>query len=155
MFEIVEDVKIEMDNVLSIKGEFTQQDIPSVVKDIKKIISDSGASENGRMVTATYSVDSDGTMDMEILVPLDKEIVAPAGYEFKPIFRLRNAIKVVHRGDPALLQESADELMKHIENRGLMQITVGYSVLINSPANMQNLEDYCSEIYVGVCDNVL
>lgn len=52
-------------------------------------------------------------MDMEVLIPLNKEINVPSDYTFKPIFRLNNAVVVRHKGNPAMPQNSANELMKH------------------------------------------
>lgn len=155
MFEIIENVKLEMKNVLSFKGEITQQDMVYIMKEIEQVVSESGAQRNGNIVTATFDVCENGIMSVQILVPLDKKIVLPVGYEFKPIFRLNNAIKVVYKGNPSSLQESANELMNHIKNKGLMAITPGYNIITNNPKNKESFEDFCAEIYIGVCDNIL
>lgn len=158
MFEIIENVKLEMENVLSFKGEITQQEMVYVMKEIEQIITENSALKNGSIVTATFDVRKDGEnsiMAVEILIPLNKVINPPSGYTFKPVFRLNNAIKVIHQGNPSKLQESANELMKYIENRGLMAITPGYNITKNFPKSKENLEEFCAEIYVGVCNNIL
>lgn len=158
MFEIIENVKLEMNNVLSFKGEITQQEMVYVMKEIEQIIAENTAQKNGSIVTATFDVRKDmgqPVMAVEILIPLNKVINPPGGYTFKPVFRLNNAIKVIHQGNPAKLQESANELMKHIERKGLMAITPGYNITLNTPQSKENFEEFQAEIYVGVCDNIL
>lgn len=158
MFEIIENVKLEMDNVLSFRGKITQQEMVYIMEEIEQIISESGASKNGNIVTATFDVhtnDKKSIMDLQILVPLNTKIIVPSGYDMKPIFRLNNAIKMVYHGNPSNLQESADELMNYIKDKGLMAITPGYNVTINAPNSKDKLDEFCMEIYVGVCDNIL
>lgn len=158
MFKIIENVKLEMNNILSFKGKITQQEMVYVMKEIEQIVSENAAQRNGSIVTATFDVQKDGgqpIMAVEILIPLNKAIAPPNGYTFKPVFRLNNAIKVIHQGNPSKLQESANELMKYVENKGLMAITPGYNITKNTPQSKENLEEFCAEIYVGVCDNIL
>lgn len=158
MFEIVENVKLEMKNVLSFKGEVAQQDMSYIMQEIEKIVLENGAEKNGPIVTATFDVHKKGNhtiMAVQVLLPLSKAISVPNGYELKPIFRLNNAIKVIHKGNPEYLQESVDKLMQYIEEKGLMTITPGYNIALNVPNKQENFEEFCAEVYVGVCDNIL
>ncbi len=158
MFEIIENVKLEMDNVLSFKGEITQQEMVYVMKEIEQVIAESTAQKNGSIVTATFGMrKNDGQLvaNMEILVPLNKVINPPSGYTFKPVFRLNNAVKVRHYGNPSMLQESADELMKYIIDSNLTPITVGYNITVREPKNKGIFDDSVIDIYIGVCDNIL
>lgn len=94
-------------------------------------------------------------MDIEVLIPLDKRISVPSGYTFKPIFRLNNAVKIRHIGNPATLQNSANELMRYITDNELMPITAGYNVTVQELVNQTDIENLIVDMYVGVCDNKL
>ena len=158
MFEIIENVKLEMDNVLSFKGEITQQEMVQIIKEMEQIVSNNGAEKKGNIVTATFDVKKKGNqivMAVQVLVPLNKKINSPSGYVFKPVFRLNNAIKLRHYGNPSKLQENMNKLVKYIEEKGLMPITPGYNVTINEPSDKNNMEDLIVDIYIGVSDNIL
>ena len=117
---------------------------------------ENGIEKAGNIVTATYAVDtSSGIMDIEILVPMNKEILLPDGYLFKPIFKLVNAIKIRHEGNPAFLQKSADEMTEYIQENKLTPITVGYNVIVNEPKTPQDIDNMIVDIYVGVNPNIL
>ena len=94
-------------------------------------------------------------LDVEILIPLDKEISVSAPYMIKPVFRLRNAVKIRHKGNPALMQNTANELMEYIKNKGLMPITAGYNVTVQEPTSPTDVDSLIVDIYVGVSDNIL
>lgn len=103
---ITENCKLEMENVISFRGKVTQQQMSQIVKEMEQIISENSAEKKGSSATATFAVESNGSqsiMDIEILIPLNKEIRVPSDYKFKPIFRLNNAVKIRHQGNPAML----------------------------------------------------
>lgn len=107
-------------------------------------------------VSATFAIEQQGTvMDIEILYPLDKNINVAAPYKIKPIFRFNNAVKIRHQGNPALLQESGNQLMKYISDKNLMPITVGYKVTVNEAQSPLDIDSLVVDLYIGVCDNVL
>lgn len=158
MFEIIENVKLEMNNVLSFKGEVTKQEMIQIVKEMEQLVSENGAKRNGSIVTATFDIkkiENQIVMAIQILVPLDRKIEPPNGYVFKPIFRLNNAIKLRHYGDPSNLQENMNKLTEYIIEKGLMPITPGYNVTINELHDKNDVESLIVDIYVGVSDNIL
>jgi len=92
-----------MENVLSYRTKVTQQEFPKVIHRINEVIIQSGAKKWGHMTTVTYGVeDLNGhqIMDMKVLIPLDKEIDAPKGFEFSSAFKLPNALCIRHEGHP-------------------------------------------------------
>lgn len=155
---ITENCKFEMENVISFRGKVTQQQMSQVVKEMEQIISENSAEKNGYSVTATFSIENNGSqpiMDIEVLIPLNKEIRVPSDYKFKPIFRLNNAVKIRHQGNPAMLQNSANELMKYIADHKLTPITTGYNVTVQEPTNPNDIDSLIVDMYVGVSDNIL
>ena len=158
MHEIIENATLEMKNVLSYRTKATQQQLAQSSKEIEELLKNNGAKRNGSSVTATFAVDTTGAepmLDIEILIPIDKNISVPAPYTIKPLFRLKNAVKIRHYGNPALLQNTANELMEHIKDKGLMPITAGYNVTVQEPSSPTDIDSLIVDIYVGVCDNIL
>lgn len=157
MHEISEGNILELRNLISYRNKITQQQMAAIMNEMNEIISSNGAVKTGNPISTTFSVEnnlSQPMMDIEILIPLNKTIPVPSGYSFKPIFRLNNAVKVRHTGNPATLQQSADELMKYISEKKLMPITSGYNVNLNEESK-DDIENFSMDIYVGVCDNIL
>lgn len=158
MADIVENASLELKNVFSYRGKVTQQQLMIITKEMNDIITANNAKKTMPGVSATFGIISEGSeplMDMEIMFPLDKEIDVPDPYTFKPLFRLRNAVKIRHVGNPALIQESGNQLMKFIDENGLMPITAGYNVTIQEPQTPSNIDDLIIDLYIGVSDNIL
>lgn len=158
MNEIIENASLEMENVLSYRGKVTQQQMVQITKEMQSIIDSNNAHKTLPGVSATFAIDSTSSvpmMEVEIMYPLDKPITVSAPYVFKPVFRLRNAVKVRHIGNPTLMQNTANELMAYINNKGLMPITAGYNVTVQEPSTPTDIDSLIVEMYIGVSDNIL
>lgn len=158
MHEIIENAKLEMKNVLSYRTKATQQELVQVSKEIEELLKRSGTKRNGPSVSATFAVDTTGVepiLDIEILIPIDKTISVPTPYSIKPVFRLKNAVKIRHYGNLTLLQNTANELMAYIKGKCLVPITAGYNVTVQEPSTPTDVDSLIVDIYVGVSDNIL
>lgn len=158
MNEIIENTSLEMENVLSFRGKVTQQQMVQITKEMQNLIESNNAHKTLSGVSTTFAIDTSSgnpMMDIEIMYPLDKSITVSAPYVFKPVFRLRNAIKIRHIGNPALMQNTANELMAYIKNKGLMPITAGYNVTVQEPSSPTDMDSLIVDMYIGVSDNIL
>lgn len=158
MNEIIENVSLEMENVLSYRGKVTQQQMMQITKEMQRIIDSNNAHKTLSGVSATFAVDTTNPvsmMDVEIMCPLDKPIAVSAPYVLKPVFRLRNAVKIRHTGNPALMQNTANELMAYLKDNGLMPITASYNVTVQEPSTPTSFDNLIVDMYVGVNDNIL
>lgn len=158
MNEIIENASLEMENVLSFRGKVTQQQMVQITKEMQSLIESNNAHKTLSGVSATFAIDNSSAapmMDIEIMFPLDKSITVSSPYVLKPVFRLRNAVKIRHTGNPALMQNTANELMAYISSKGLMPITAGYNVTVKEPANPTDIDSLIIDMYVGVSDNIL
>lgn len=135
---ITEGNTLEMTNVLSYRGKASQQELAAVMNEMQQIIKTSGAEKNGPAVSATFAVADNSIMDIEIMIPLNKMISVSEKYKMKPVFRLSNAVKIRHEGNPSGLQNSGSELMRYISERQLMPVTAGYNVTVREPANQMD-----------------
>ena len=114
MIEIKANQEYKMENVFSIRKKMSQLEIQQTLSDIGNTIKEAGANKSGAVVTTTFAVEQAAAgpiLDMEILVPLDKEISIQEPYIFKPIFHLKYAVYARHEGNPQLLQNTLNQMM--------------------------------------------
>jgi hypothetical protein len=155
MSQILENQTLEMTNVLSRRGTFSQTELQVEMQKIGLLLKEKAVEKNGSVVTATFAIDVSGDMDIEILVPLNHAIFLPNGYTLKPNFKLTNAVKIRHAGNPVHLQKSAQDINAYIADNQLIPITVGYNVVVSEPKNPQDVENMIVDIYVGISPNIL
>ncbi len=141
---ITEGNTLEMTNVLLYKGKKTQQEIAALMNEMNEmneIIKNNGAEKVGPAVSATFAATDNSVMDIEVMVPLDRMISVPPKFKMKPVFKLTNAVKIRHEGNPAGLQNSGNALMKYISDNNLTPITAGYNVTVNEALNHINVDN--------------
>ena len=141
---------LEMENVLSLKGKLTQLELNTAMQKIGVLLIEKDVNKNGNIASTTISievVDGEQVMDIEILVPLDKEIDLPKEYTFKKKILITNALKISHIGDPSLMQNTVNKLNLYMLDNNLVPITSGYNVTIKEPASRADIEN----IHIKVC----
>ncbi len=147
-----------MENVLSLRKKMTQRQLDQEMEKIGEFLQSNGATQAGPIVTVTFSIETkneEPLLDMEILVPMDKELELSGDYVFKPLFKVTNAVYARHKGNPAKLQNTYNEMLSFIQENNLQQITVGYNVLINEPMPGLTLDDMIIDVYIGINPNIL
>jgi len=155
---IQEHQTLEMHNVLSYRAKMTQPEIAAKMQEVGVILNHSGAQQSGPVVTTTFSMEpgpSGPVLDFELLVPLDHEIQAPTGFTWKPRFLLTNALMAEHVGNPAGLEEAADELNAYMVSHHLTPISTGYNVTVRDAMTPEELDQVVIHIYVGISPNIL
>ena len=156
--EIKENMTLQMKNVLSYRGKMSQQDMMKKSQEIEQVMKEMGVVKAGPSATTTFSVEQGSSgpiMDIEILIPIDKEIKAPVEYTFKPEIRLVNALMITHIGNPAGLENTLNELNAYIQKHKLPPITTGYNVTTKEPKAREELDTMEIDIYVGISPNIL
>ncbi len=148
----------EMNNVISYRAKMTQQEMNDTMNRLGAFIKDSGLTKNGCVTTTTFSVENVSgaqLMDIEILCPVDKACSVPQGFTFKPKFRLTNAAKITHKGSPANMQNSVNELVGYLNQNKLTPITSLYNVTVNEPKSPADIDGTVVDMYIGVSNNIL
>ena len=156
--EIRENQTLELRKVLSYRAKMTQQELALKSQEIERLLQECGAKRTAPPITATFAVEQSAqgpVMDIELLLPLDREIAPPEGYAWKPRFLLTNAVVARHVGSPATMQQSANAINAYILEHHLTPITTGYNVTVKEAKTPQELDDMVVDIYVGVSPNVL
>lgn len=154
MYEISEGNMLELCNVVSYRSTISRKDFDKEISDMFQFVSENNANCIGSPVTSTRSVD-DSLMDVEILMPIDRNLDLSGKYIFKPIIKIYDAVKIRHCGKPENLENTADELIRYINERNLTPITPGYNVTVNIPSDFSDANDLIMDMYVGVSDNLL
>ena len=148
----------EMKNVISYRAKMTQQEVNDVMNRMGTFIQENGLNKSGCVTTTTFTVENTGgtqLMDIEILCPVDKACDVPQGFTFKHEFRLSNAAKITHKGNPANMQESVNKLIGYLNHNKLTPVTSLYNVTVNEPKTPMDIDNMVVDMYIGVTDNIL
>ena len=155
---IKDNQELRMTNVLSLRKKLSTIELQSETVRIGKFIEEGGYTKTGPTVTATFAVDQQaGTqvLDVEMLIPLDKEFIPPDGCVCKPEIILTNAVSIRHTGNPSGLQGTCNLLMAYIQENGLQPITCGYNVTIKEPKTPAEVDQMIVDVYIGLSPNTL
>lgn len=152
MIEIKEKQELNVTNLLSFRGKVSQVELESISKDMQDAIEKLGAKPVGSAITATFAIEN-GTIDMEMLVPIDKSVESVGKYEYKERLHIVNAVKASYKGHPMGLQDVINQLNQYMIDSRLQPITVGYNV--TKKMDMLTPENTEVEVYVGINPNVL
>ena len=152
MIEIKEKQELNVVNVFCYRGKVKQAELENIRKDMESYIQQAGATCKGTPITATYAVEGD-TIDIEIIIPIDKSIDSVEGFVFKNQIKIVNAVVASFKGHPVGLQEACNQLNRYIFEHKLQPITVGYNV--TKKTDMVNPENTEVDIYVGMNPNIL
>jgi len=152
MIAIKEAQELTMENLLSFRGKVTQQQMQVEMVKISETLQSLCVKKNGPIATATYSVeqsDEGQIMDIEILVPLDKKVVLPNRYAFKPMVKLVNALCVRHVGHPGTITNTINALNEYIVKYNKQVITATYNVTVKDAKTEAEIKDMIFDLYVG------
>jgi effector-binding domain-containing protein len=147
------------ENLISLRKKGTQAEINSAATALNEYIKSQSAGRAGPSISTTYSVDQSGgqaVLDMEILIPVDRNIEQADGYVFKKKFHLVNAAYIRHEGRPEQLQEACSRLIKYLQENKLQNITSINNVMIKEPQNINGtFGDMIVDLYIGINPSIL
>lgn len=158
MLQIERNKSFMAKNVLSLRKKVTQAQANDEMSKIAKLLEEKNVKQNGPVITATFDVDTEKVpplLDMEILVPMDRQVNLPEGYRFKNIFHIVGAVHAKHSGSPAALPDTYNELLAYIKKNNLQQITAIYNVYTKSAAEREASEALDIDVYIGVNPSIL
>jgi len=158
MCEIKEGQELKLENVLSLRKKMTREEIQQEMRQIGIFMQQNNLKKNGPVVTTTFSIEQNKAsplLDMEILVPLDKDIPLPKQYQMKKLFHLKYAVYSRHEGNPQLLQNTLNNMVQYIQKNNLLQITPAYNATINEPKPGEELDKLIIDAYIGVNPSIL
>ena len=152
---------LQMKNVLSFRGKLDQKGLNDKRQEMYDIIKQLGVHPIYPEITTNFGSEQTENgllIDMEILIPLDKDIshevavMNKEGLRFKPKFQLVNAVCISHVGNKEKIEDCLKELNKYMKVRNMRPITNQYSVPRKNP---ENPDEIIMDILVGVDPNIL
>ncbi|MGH4119274.1 transcriptional regulator [Clostridium sp.] len=154
---IVEKQELKLNSLISLRKNMTQQEIPSEMTKLQLYLKSVGANKVGPSISTTFNVVQAviPIMDMEILIPIDKEIGGTPEYKVKKEFLITNAIKIIHKGNPMMLQNTINEINAYMQLNNLQPITSAYNVAIQDAKDLSDIDNVEIHIYVGINPNKL
>jgi effector-binding domain-containing protein len=158
MVDIQENKELKLQNLISMRKKMPQTEIEKAMISIGAFMKDNNLSKNGPVITTTYAVEMENNIphiDMEILIPIKEDKLPDDSYNFKKEFHLTNAVYARHTGNPAMLQNTYQEMMNHIKENNKQQITTGYNVNIKEIKPGESMDEMIMDVYIGINPNKL
>lgn len=152
MLEIKENQELHVENLLSYRGKVRQTELELVGKEMENYIQNAGAKRVGNAITVTYAIEGD-TIDVELLIPIDKNIASTDTFVFKNQIKVVNAVVASYKGHPIGLQDACNQLNQYMQGHNLQPITSGYNV--TRKTDMLNPDNTEINVYVGISPNIL
>lgn len=149
--------ELYLTNLLSFRKQLTQTEVQKEMNSIESFIKENNLKVVGPKISTTYSVTQSmtPTMDIEILIPVDKEFNGTDMYKLKKEFKLINCLKVSHKGNPATFQNAIINIQRHIQDNKLLPISSLYTVTIKETKTQDEMEYFQADAYVSISPNIL
>lgn len=148
--------ELHLKNLLSFRRNLTQSELQKELIDIDSFIKENGLTVIGPKISTTYSVTQAmmPTMDIEILIPVDKTFNENHMYNLKKELKLTNCLKFEHRGNPQSMQQNILLIQQYIKDNGLIPISSLYTVNLNEVKTQDELENYEADLYLSINPNI-
>lgn len=131
MLEIKEKQELNVTNVLIYSGKVRQAELEIVQKNMEKAICDRGAMPVGNPIIAIHGCDA-STVDIEMVIPIDKIVKSEGAYIFKERFCLNDIVHGLYKGEVNELQSNFDSFKQYINEHYVQQLgTVYYCIKYN------------------------
>ncbi|PWJ11797.1 hypothetical protein [Ruminococcus flavefaciens] len=89
----------------------------------------------------------------EMMIPVRGEISHFGGFEYKPCFKLINAVTIRHEGGIGKIGSTEKKLTDYISECHLEPVTAPYYVVVRG--DEKSAEDCIIDIYIGINYNIL
>lgn len=148
--------ELHLKNLLSFRRNLTQSELQKELIDIDSFIKENGLTVIGPKISTTYSITQSmmPTMDIEILIPVDKTFNENHMYNLKKELKLTNCLKFEHRGNPQSMQQNILLIQQYIKDNGLIPISSLYTVNLNEVKTQDELENYEADLYLSINPNI-
>lgn len=154
-FAIQTGTEIKFENVASFRKRMKPHEIQPEVAGFIASLQQAGAVLNGPIISTTFGteqLDGEALFDLEFLVPLKEKVELAAGQQFKPVFRIVNAVYTRYQGHPGMIEPVYGSMTDYMSKHRLQQITSAYNVTVNEGNPTQGIMPTI-DIYIGVNPN--
>ena len=140
--QVIEHQYLHYKNVLVYETEVDPETISSIVNGIPDSLSVLGLQLNGKVIM-TYTSNS-----LKFIIPVNESFSSNQHYQYKPEYKLVNAVRVRHYGSFLNIGDKVEELYAYIAEHSLQSITQPYFIV-------QDMQNGIFDVYIGISENVL
>lgn len=152
-YQILTNQDFKIINVLTFRKKINQQTAMCITQQIDSILLQNGAQKTGNTVSITHGISVENgqqIIDLEMMIPLDRKINAPDGFDFMPEFSLTNALQMRIEGNPQQLQTAIQKFAEYIRNKNFKPSTPLYVVAVKESTGPLDVDDMITDLYSGV-----
>lgn len=146
--------RLDIKNLITFRKTARAAELQEHMKNLTAYVEAQEAKKVGGGISATYAIDGD-KMDIEVYMPIDKEIPSTDEFIFKPRLYLENCIKATHKGNPQLLESTIQKLNEYIVENKLLPISVGFNVTVNEITSPVDMDKFEVDAFVSISPNVI
>lgn len=151
--EIFNNQTLCIENILYSRSWITQQGFNELLTKMENLLIERMAKKSGSIITITNAIemqDGQAVMDVEILIPLEKEIDITDDFKFIHRLEITNALKIRIDGNPQQLQQATHLLTEYIAKNKLNPTTPLIVVNVNGKTAPLKIDAMITDIYIGV-----
>lgn len=153
---ITKEGTLEIDNALIISKEVSKDNLNSEAQEIQAFFSKNDIKPVKAPISFSQSEDGDENTEvvpLQWIMPLeeaiDENFELPKGFKFKKRVRIRNIIKIQHKGHPSDLIKTKGKLIAFLKKNGYERSTPFHFVALNDAQSMGSLNEFEMDIFVG------
>lgn len=155
--EIKRNQEITIPNVVAFRKEMTEDRIQNELQSFAMYLKGKDVKKVGPSISTTYGVKQEieqTVLDIEFLLPINKEIEVSDEYRFLNEFKLTNALYVRHSDPLQSIETTYKEILAYIKDHQLEEITGFYTIQSNED-DIKFGATPVVDIYIGINPNTL
>ncbi len=124
---------IEYTNLVRYRNWIKEENLKKLYEDLNRVILGQDAKKSGPLISCTHYVKKNGEaveIDFEIMVPVDKRVPLPIGFNYCSCFRVENAMDIHIVADSLQFQRELEEVRQYIAEKNILPKTATYSILV-------------------------
>ncbi len=142
--QILEHQSLLINNVISYHTHLSLDRLPSMVEYVRSNVCNLGAELSGSIM---YTENSDNYKNIELIIPVNVQLKNCEEYEYKPVFKLLNAVSVRHEGLFSNIEKTENRLIEYIKDKSYSMLTQPYYNIIRLETDDTN--NCIVDIYIG------
>lgn len=146
--QIIEHQNIQLSNLLSYNTKVKHSDILKLTKYISDNLHVLDLTKNDNIIFAEKEHENDEMVDVEILVPVKGKVEECSEYDYKPIFKLSNAVIIRHEGSLKDLPITESLLNDFIKEHDFQPSAGPYYIVVRNGSN--DSDDCIIDICIGI-----
>lgn len=143
--QIIEHQDIQLNNLISYNTKVKHSDILKLTQYISDNLHVLDLKKNDNIIFAEKDHVNDEMVNVEILIPVKGKIEKCNEYDYKPIFKLNNAVIIRHEGTLENLPQTESILHDFIKEHNFETSTAPYYIVI------RNSTKYSDDCIIDIC----